>query len=464
MSPLVALPVDLLLLAGLSGFGFLLARAILPDRPWVECLALSFPLGAGMLTWLVFIASLAGLSVSLPTVLGIWLVATLSVGAFLKLRKTSIRGASITSASREAPLTGLSIAGLAGSLILFGLSLFLTVGRAQAGWDAMAIWSVKGYGIALEGSILAGRHWGELGLSYPLNIPLLISFFALLDGDVLPGSKLVFPLFYGSLLFGCYLFWRGQGVTRLVSSLGLLILASVPIIYDHATLGYANLPEACYLVLGCLYATSGILNGSRESQLMGGLLLGLGVWTRLEGVLLVLTTVIALAVTVRLIGKATLWLAGWLLPMVVLSGIWLAFAREYASSSLFIGLVGRAGGKLLEGAFNLSAIREIAAYTAKQAVDPYVWGLMTPIVFALVWIGRKRLTPKTGPVALSLLVVGLSTGAAVLVFYYLASFGGPPLDWWLSTGLDRTALPSVLLLAVAAVLAAGAAQAGEMDA
>jgi len=91
-----------------------------------------------------------------------------------------------------------------------------------------------------------------------------------------------------------------------------------------------------------------------------------------------------------------------------------------------------------------------------------VWGLMAPIIVGLIWIGRARITPKTGPVALSLLVVGLSTGAAVLVFYYLASFGGPPLDWWLSTGLDRTALPSVVLLAVATFLAAGAAPAREM--
>ena len=464
MSPLAALPVDLLLLAGLSGFGFLLARAILHDQPWVDSLVLSFPLGAGVLTWLVFIASLAGLSVSLPTVVGIWLVVMLSIGAFLALKRTPFLGAPLRLNSISGPLSALSMTAVAGSLILFGLSLFLTVGRAQAGWDAMAIWSAKGYGIALEGSVLAGRHWGELGLSYPLNIPLLISFFALLDGDVLPGSKLVFPLFYASLLFGCYLFWRSHGVTGLVSNLGLLILASVPVIYDHATLGYANLPEACYLVLGCLYATSGIVHGSRESQLMGGLLLGLGVWTRLEGVLLVLATVIALAVTVRLIGKSALWLAGWLLPIVVLSGVWLAFARQYASGSLFIGLVGRAGRKLLEGSFNLSAVRELATYTAKQAVDPNVWGLMAPIIVGLIWIGRARITPKTGPVALSLLVVGLSTGAAVLVFYYLASFGGPPLDWWLSTGLDRTALPSVVLLAVAAFLAAGAAPASETDA
>jgi len=462
MSPLAALLVDLLLLVGLTGFGFLLARAFLRDQPWGDSLVLSFPLGAGVLTWLIFVSSFVGMSVSLSASLGIWVVATLSAGVYLVLRKKSDPGVPITSASKGASLAALGKAGLAGSLVLFGLSLFLTVGRAQAGWDAMAIWSAKGYGIALEGSIQAGRHWGEHGLSYPLNIPLLISFFAEVDGDILPGSKLIFPLFYASLIVGCYRFWRRQRVPGPFSSLGLLTLASVPVVYDHATLGYANLPEACYLVLGCLYAVEGSLSQSSGMQLMSGILLGLAVWTRPEGVVLVLLSVFVLILTLKLVGRAHLRWAIWLLPVLVLGGVWLAFARNYTGSSQFGGILTSVWKRWMRGAFNLSALRMIGVYSVRQAIDLNVWGLMTPVIIALAWIGRGRLTPKAGPAVLPLLAVGLSTGAAVLVFYYLASFGGPPLDWWLSTGLDRTALPSVVLLAVATFLAAGAAPAREM--
>lgn len=458
MSYPMAWIIDIPSLAALTALGYLLARLILPRDTWPECLALSFPVGAGTFSWIIFLGSLTGLRISTWSVIATWLVASLAVWLWLQRRGVPLRGhADHQPSSMEGPWRGLGSAALTATGALIGLSLILSVGRAQSGWDAMAIWSAKGYGIALEGTIQAGRHWGELGLSYPLNIPLLISFFSLFDGDVLPGSKLIFPLFYAALVGACYLFWRRRTLPVSISSLGLLTLASVPVVYDHATLGYANLPEACYLVLGLLYLLRGALEESPCLLFMSSLLLGLGIWTRPEGALLALAGAVAMIVIVGRFRVGRIRAGIWLLPVALIGGSWLAFVSQYVGSSHFGGSFSHAWASWIRGDFNLAAFRQIAAFSARQIVDPSVWGVAAPLLLLLIWLGRRRLSPKADPVALPVLVTGLVMGTAVLAYYYLASFSGPPLDWWLSTGLNRTVIPAVCLLIVGAFLAAGGA-------
>jgi hypothetical protein len=453
MTSISTLTVDLAVLAGLTVLGYLVVRLILPDRGWPETLALSFPIGAGTTSWVVFVWSWLGLQLSAPSVIGLWLVASLAAGFVLRMREIPLR-ASTRAAPSAATNVGriVSVVAMAATGALFLFSLILTVGRAQAGWDAMAIWSAKGYGIALEGSIQAARHWGGHGLSYPLNMPILISFFALFDGDALPGSKLIFPLFYASLLGGCFLFWRRGKLSATLSSVGMLTLASVPVLYDHATLGYANLPEACYLVLGLLYLLQGSLERSRRALLVSSLLLGLAMWTRPEGVILVIVGIAALAVALRLSGAEQIRGGVWLVPVALVGGTWLVFVSRYAGGSQFGGTIRGAWTGWANGEFNLFALRQIATYTARQAVSPSVWGVAAPLLLVLIWIGRRHLLPEAGSAVLPILMMGVVSGMAVLAFYYLASYADPPLDWWLSTGLNRTAIPSVCLVAVGAFL------------
>ena len=97
----------------------------------------------------------------------------------------------------------------------------------------MAIWAVKGYGIAREGTIWAAGHWGDHGLAYPLNLPLLIANYRF-TGDMLPASKLIAPLFYISLCVGCLRFWLQRDVSPLTASLGAIGLAATPLLFEHA--------------------------------------------------------------------------------------------------------------------------------------------------------------------------------------------------------------------------------------
>ena len=229
------------LLLAILLLGSQIARAVLAPQQRAELLGLAFPLGAGVLTWLLFLVSWVGLPLNLPSVIIVYalaLMAAVVIGARVlgngSVEKRRSSGRPITSPSSADKLHTALLLLFA---FLIGLAAFIAVARSYSAWDAAAIWAPKGYGIAFEGSIFAGARWGAHGLGYPLNVPLLISVFTWLGGDILPGSKLIFPAFLASVSLGAYAFWIRQGVSTLLAGLGMLLVASVPSIFLHATIG-----------------------------------------------------------------------------------------------------------------------------------------------------------------------------------------------------------------------------------
>ena len=311
------------LLLLLVALGALIAWIILLDGDLPILVMLAFPLGAGIFTLVLFLASWIGVPIRPLTVYGLLLLLLGVAGLIAHKQQLSLPRRLIH--MDDGPMQGSTAHRMpyviaAGWLIL---SMILSIGRAYSTWDAAAIWSVKGYGIASEGTIFAGATWGAHGLSYPLNIPLLIAAFDVLGGDLLPGSKLIFPLFYGSLLLGCIALWRKHGVPHFFLTLGTLLIASVPVIFEHSTMGYANLPFSTYLLLACIMTIEGNVQSDRGLQLMGGVLFGLAAWTRPEGVflvpLLMLTVVLFTWASQRRMPR----LIPWLLPVVLITGLWI---------------------------------------------------------------------------------------------------------------------------------------------
>lgn len=280
--PWIELLLGIGLCLGLAVLGVARLRKLLVRVGTLDVLALGFPLGARVLTWSLFLLSWVGAGLTPPLVGLVWglLLALALVSRPLTVGhpRSSQR---IDGVNRS--LAGLTPTQLAGSLlVLIGLAVFaawLGVNGSCCAWDDMAIWAVKGYGIAREGSIWAAGRWGDHGLAYPVNIPLLIAVFRLV-GDTPSASKLTFPLFYLSLAVGCLRFWLQRGVGSRLALLGTLGLASTPLLFEHATLGYANLPYTVYLVLGCAEAVQGPVAQDARRQALSGLLLAMPAWTR----------------------------------------------------------------------------------------------------------------------------------------------------------------------------------------
>ena len=64
-----ALIVDLAILGALVFFGYVLIRIFLGGSGRLETASLAFPLGGGIITWLLFLLSWGGMQLTLSTVL-----------------------------------------------------------------------------------------------------------------------------------------------------------------------------------------------------------------------------------------------------------------------------------------------------------------------------------------------------------------------------------------------------------
>ncbi len=451
-----------LILAAIYLLGYLFVRTILKRSDWLIAISLSLGLGGGLLTWVLFLLSWAGLPfTSLTIILSyLGLVIIFGIGVFWTGRVPA-EGSKPQSGLPDFRPVQLWLARGAWAIIgiLILSTTILAVGLSYYSWDAIANWSVKGYGMALEGSIFAGAKWGSVGLSYPFNQTMLIGIFRIFGGDSLPGSKLMFPLFYISLLLGCYRFWRKRKVHHLEASLGALLLASTPIMFNHATIGYSNLSFTLYLCLGLLWIIEGGLDEDKRKGFLGSILLAFSIWTRPEGLLTCIGVFVALLgaqILFKRKSRDILWLV--VTPLIVASS-WLLFSRMYGTGDAEAYDLSRlAINGLLRGDIRWDAMIVILRFIAGQVLRFRDWGMTLVLVGIMYLVGlrprhlRQDITKTT--LAVSILVLAL----IVIGAHYMAAYSPRGPDWvyeWLSLNYTRLFMPVGTLMIVLAFLTLG---------
>jgi hypothetical protein len=449
VSPSILL-LDVLLLLLLVILGSQTIRLLAPQATRIEAVAAGLPLGAGLLTFTVFMVSWAGIEIRLATLAAVYvcLLVPLVLGRRLKEKRGEPRpkkmGSPMPAAHRLALLAPSALIG-----ILTLVSAVISVGRSYTPFDASAIWASKGYGIALEGTIFAARSWGAHALTYPLNIPILISSFQLVDGDVLPGSKLVFPLLFGSILAGAVGFWRRMGMTNIWVCVGVLFLGTLPEVFRHSTYGYVNIPASAYLVLGTIWGVTGVTSSSRQHMTVAGFLLALGCWTRVEGILYALVIAGALAASWLLLRPGPFPILWLMAPIVVIGGTWLIFLRTY-------GLEGSQPGNAMAAAFagwrsgdlRLHSLRLIFGYFRRELLDSGTWGLLFPLSAAFLAFHLRRRSGRSSPEILPLALATFGCGFVTAGLFYVGSYARGDLVGWLTRGFPRAFFPAAILLAI----------------
>lgn len=441
-----SLIIDLVIIGALIVLGFITIRSIAPHFGTLIALGISFPLGAGAFTWMLFIISWMGIPLTPASLIAVYLLLLVISSCLLwyLARKRGTSTSVLVDNSSDNRGDGWSrIIVLIGGLA-FLASTILAVGRSYSSWDAIAIWTSKGYGISQEQTIFAGEIWGAHRLEYPLNIPLLVSSFRTLEGDILPGSKLLFPFFFLALLIGSFYFWRSYKIPSLYSALGVLFISTIPIVFEHSTIGYANLPFSVYLVLGTLFAIIGTHHRTRGTQLLGSLYLSLAVWTRPEGTYLIPITLLTILVASRAMTTRKIYPLSLITPVAVITGLWVAFGRTHEAQEIFARTIQSPWESLAKGDFHLEALYSIVRFLGRQLLEPKVWGALIPLSVSLTILHYKKFNPKRYPIVFATLLASLSLGMAVLGYFYLVSFTDN-LRMSLETSMNRIFLPAVLL-------------------
>jgi len=447
---------DAILLACIFLLGAQITRAILGTPGRLAVLSLAFPLGGGVLTWFVFLLSWVGVSISLLTVAITYAgLLALATAVHFRTKAGDVHADDRTEPEAVPTIRRAGSQGwLWGTLIaLVIVAALIAVGRSYSSWDANAIWAVKGYGIALTGTVFGGEGWGAWGLAYPLNTPLQIALFELVGGDDLPGSKLLFPFFYLSLLLSSYRFLRRSNVEQKMAGLAILLLATNPFIFLHATIGYANLPLASYLVMAVLWGIDGISEQQPRALAVSGLLFGLASWTRAEAISFCLVAIALLLVAHWITKTGKVYLAPWLIPFVTISGFWLAFGWTSVENSHLGKAMSGVLPKLLNGEFRLRELYYIPRTLSYRAVDLEIWGLLFPAAGILAILGFRQFWSGRAPRVIMALMATVALAAVPVGLFYVRSF-----TRWedfiplLNRSFDRAFLPASFMIVILAVL------------
>jgi len=392
---------DLIPILALSILGLLFLRALGIRDDLIEVLALCFPVGGGLFTWMVFVASWAGMASTLVSLSVLFLasVATLWIAIIVTERSgaRSARGFPSHAQVWQDTRRSFPMMAVFGFFLVF--ACWLSIGRSYSTWDAAAIWAAKGYGIAHEGSIFAGEEWGAHRLSYPLNLPLMIASVKLVSGDTLPGSKAIFPIFLVSTMAICAAGLRRNGLGGTASALVALLVGTVPEVFYQGTIGYANVPLSFYLVSGTIASLEGLFRQDGSYHILGGLLLGLAAWTRVEGILYAFAVVVVLALA-AIATRRRAAILSWLVPFCLIGGSWMLFYELHgASGSQAMGAVGSALESFGRGDLNLQEMRMIFGYFRRHIFDMKTWGMLFIVWLLLVLPQWRSLHPPLSPKA-----------------------------------------------------------------
>jgi len=341
-------------------------------------------------------------------------------------------------------------------VMLGGLYIFLAVGSGFHASDSYVLWGAKGAGLAAEGlSGVITR--GTNTTVYPLHIPILIGMFMDTFGDTLPVSKLIFPMYYLSLLLVVNGFLKERS-TPVLAGLGTLVLATMPVVVRHARVGYANLPLTFYIVIGVILFFQAISEALPKSQrvlwVVSGAFLAMAIWTRPEG--------FGLVVGIMGAGLAWLFLSGeikqvrqvWLvsvIPLLVWTGWYVTSSRFYTGNLLVEGNFERFIQQLSLGNFHQGEFILILKYFLRLLYDFKTWGAIG-LGFLLVIIGFLLSVYKQDSKIWIFLLTSTSSFAVIIALYYALSFNQVhEVEWWLGGGFSRMIMPGMILLWVGIV-------------
>jgi len=178
----------------------------------------------------------------------------------------------------------------------FLLIVFFTVLYPIKFWDAISCWSLKGKAFFIDGTInkfFTEHNYTFSHNSYPLYLPLIqtwvLTWMVESNENLL---KLIFPIFYSSLIFTLYYLFR-QRIKRMLSILLVFIVSVLPIVVDHGYIEYTNLLFSATLLLAVyFFYIAKTMKGKTSFLIFSAVFFTICAMTRSEGIIYVLLFII----------------------------------------------------------------------------------------------------------------------------------------------------------------------------
>ena len=254
--------------------GLFISLFLVPKMYSLERIGVSYVLGLGLMTFIMFIEFLFGVNFSLNSSLVTILI--LVVILFFIVRKKALQFLiDIRSDIHSIRLNKIEKVILIILGFLFVFSLVCTLYWPVGAWDSLVLYDWRAKLFVTNGNMDEGISRG-----YFFGVPLLTSLahtWVYFLGSKQP--EFIYTLFFISFVLMYYGSLR-EFSKRLLSLFTVLILSTTPDVLIHSTFSYTNFPFTVYFVMSTIYMYIWMVKEKRGYLVLSAILLGLSAWTR----------------------------------------------------------------------------------------------------------------------------------------------------------------------------------------
>ena len=346
------------------GIGLPLVLILAPRQHPAATLGVSYLLGIGLFTFLMFLTNIAGIRFSLINEL----ILLLLVSTPLVLLKRKEMGKFITEtihASKTLNLSPIEKVMLTVLAFITVSSLVNTLYWPVSLWDSLVLYDFRAHIFAASG-FMKDAFIDTYYIGYPLLTSLGHTIVYLAGGKY---PQYLHSLFYISLGASFYGILR-EFVSRKISLLSTLILLIAQPLFYHSLISYTNLAYAVYLSLGAIYVYLWEKKKQTGYLILSALLVALSTWTRsVEPFWLAVFLVVFLVSIYR---KKLLSIVTFSLFFFPIHEAWKVFQSSLAGTGA--STVGEVTGyaQLLSSFLNTSKWMQVFGYLYQNVVTP--WG------------------------------------------------------------------------------------------
>lgn len=397
-------------------FGYLVSVILVEKMQLLERLGTSFLLGFGVFTLLMFCYSSFGLRITLQSTLLALIICIVLQLALLKLFKRKITinlfgfiKSLLNFSKMEKIIIFIIAAFLVGSLTL---AIYFPVNI----WDALVLYDFRGKIIAQQGFYIQIVKDFIYFNGYPLFTSLSHTLVYLFGGS---NPQFLYSFVYISFIFIFFSTLR-EFVNRRIALITSLFLASTPVIFDHSTFAYTNLPYTTFLAAGSIYLFIWFIKKKPIGYLiLSAVLTGLSTWTRSSEPFWVINICILICLSVYKFKKYLFPAFVYVVSLLFIKQPWSLINSSSVStgSSLVASEAVSYATILLRTQFDQIRISEIAIFIYKNVIVS--WFPLLFLFLFCIFVNIRNIFKKTNMFFLAIIFLNF----ALLVFAtYIFSF------------------------------------------
>ncbi|KKQ95042.1 MAG: hypothetical protein UT21_C0009G0007 [Candidatus Woesebacteria bacterium GW2011_GWA1_39_11b] len=391
-------------------FGYLFSSLIIRGLPLAERGGLSYLLGMGIVTLLLFFSSWVGIKITAVSVLTIvsgLIALLLFVFVFLR-RKVEINLPNVQLIFRKLSWPEKIICLVIGVAISF--SLLIALYYPVYVWDALALYDFTAKIVAQTGYFVQIANQYFYFAQYPLLVPLGHTIVYLFGGS---NPQFIYSLYFFSFAVIFYSVIRKKS-SRLIALFATLLLVTNPILFAHSTIAYTNLPYTTFYVIGIIYLYTAVIRNRLDYLFISSLLIGFSTWARSAEPLWLTEILIVLIYAVH---KKSIYPALiFLFPFLVIQQPWNVFqARLYGLTLSTVGQLSLIP-TILSAGIDFKRILDVSLYIYRNIIQS--WGPIFMIFLIVVFFDIKN---RFNNKSLIMLLIILANFMAVYIGTYLFS-------------------------------------------